>query len=196
MSAKARKRVPPRDDTPAGRIRAALTTIRGCYDDTLDPVRLHIETHALAVLVNPPLPVSAVILDVRLATCETLDKWFIHVRTARKLKVGIERWDVDGLVAFLLIHAAWLADTSDGPKATAQLEHCSKTLKEIAQDSAPRRFNLSRCVVENCPGVLRVTLRNDADSLPSEIRCTLDPAHRFAPGTWRFLGRNVKQLST
>lgn len=184
-------------DLAGRRLRTALTSISQSYDDTLEPARRLIETHATTTLTNPPLPVSAVILDARNTTCTTLDRWYIHVRSTRRLKIGIERWDVPALVAFLHTHAAWLAESPDGARATAQLEGCARTLTEIAQDNAPRRFKVGKCPGttngQPCPGTVRATVRSDDDLLPSELACDATPMHAWPSGEWRVLQRRLQR---
>lgn len=177
------------------RIHKALTEIARSYDQTLDPAHRLIETHALTNLTNPPLPISANILDTRAKACETLDHWYIHTRTARKLTTALERWDVTGLVAFLTTHAAWLADTPDGGRAAAQLEASSRALVEIATDTAPHRFKVGHCPGttngQPCPGTVRATVRSDDDLLPSELACDATPRHAWPSGEWRLLERRL-----
>lgn len=186
--------------TFAGRIRKAAYGIQDAYDDALEPARRTIESHALCSLVNPPLPISAVILDARADACETLDRWYIHIRTARRLNVGIERWDVPTLTRFLVIHCEFLGESVDGARAAHELEMSSDALKEIAQGNAPRKFKVGRCPgMTNglqCPGSVRATVRSDDDLLPSELACDAVPRHVWPAGEWRVLERRLHASAT
>lgn len=175
----------------ATRIKAALDQIRTDYPTTLQPVRRATGSHILVSLTNPPLPVSATILDAR-ATCHAaLGYWALIVMRGQKL-AHLPAADVPTLVTFLRIHADYLVTY---PKALTDLEQSAVALGGIAAGNNPHRFQVGPCPGTTngmpCPGVVKATVRADDDLLPSTLRCTGTPTHEWPAGEWRVLERRL-----
>lgn len=177
--------------TSAGRIRAALYGISDAWDDTLEPARRGNGSHVLLSLVNPPLPISADVLDKRAKAHERLAYWALVVISGRKLH-HLVAVDVPVLTAFLLIHCDWLAAY---PRCLSELEGSAGDLGVIAADNAPRHQDVGRCPGTTngtpCPGMVKATIRRDDDLLPSELTCTGTPSHSWPAGEWRVLERRL-----
>jgi hypothetical protein len=175
----------------AGRLRKALDDIRRDYDATLAPARRDIGSHALGSLVNPPIPISAAVLDTRATAHERLGYWALVVMRGRRLHRAGDA-GVPALAAFLTVHADWLAAY---PKALAELESSAADLGEIAADNAPHRFKVGNCPGTTndlpCSGNVRATVRADDDLLPSTLRCSGMPAHEWPAAEWRLLERRL-----
>lgn len=174
----------------AGRIRRALYQISDAWDDTLEPARRIIESHALTPPTNPPLPISADVLDKRRTAHIRLAYWARLVIQGQKLHL-LAGVDVAALAAFLIIHCDWLADHPSSAAAVRDLEDSATDLGAIAADNAPHRFNVGHCPTVACVGVLRVVLRADDDLLPSALTCTVNPEHTWPAGAWRVLDRII-----
>jgi hypothetical protein len=179
------------DHTPAGRIHTALADIRDAWDDTLEPARRAAGSHVLMSMVNPPLPVSADVLDKRAKAHERLAWWSLQVIRGRKLHLLVAI-DVKALTVFLQIHAAWLADF---PKALSDLEGSAAELGVIAAQSQPRSQEVGSCPGTTdgrpCFGTVTATVRRDDDSLPSKLVCSGHPSHEWPAGEWRTLNRRL-----
>jgi len=142
-------------------------------------------------MVNPPLPVSADVLDKRAKAHERLAWWALQVIRGRKLH-RLVAIDVHALCGFLLIHVDWLADY---PRALADLEGSAAELGVIAADNAPRHQDVGACPGSTnglpCPGVVKATIRRDDDLLPSELVCSGAPSHSWPAGEWKTLNRRL-----
>ena len=181
-------------DRIADRIHAALTTILENYATTLSPARRATGAHVLTSLVNPPLPLSAAILDTRATAHERLAYWAQLVIRGRKLH-HLAAVDAPTLAVFLLIHVGWLATHHWAHHALAELENSAATLSVIAADNAPHQFRVGTCPGTTgdlpCPGVVKATVRADDDLLPSALTCDAIPAHSWPAGEWRVLERRL-----
>lgn len=179
----------------AGRIRRALYQISDAWDDTLEPARREVGSHAAGSLVNPPLPIAADVLDKRRTAHVRLAGWSRVVITGRKLH-RLPTVDVPALCAFLIVHCDWLAGSEFGTVATNQLEASSADLGVIAADNAPHRFRVGSCPGTGadglpCPGVVKATVRADDDLLPSVLACDAVLPHSWPAGEWRVLERRL-----
>lgn len=178
-------------DVLAGRIRRALYEISDAWDDTLEPARRAAGSHVLTSMVNPPLPISADVLDKRAKAHERLAWWALQVIHGRHLH-RLVAIDVHALCAFLLIHVDWLADY---PRALADLEGSAADLGAIAADNAPRHQTVGHCPGTNngrpCVGIVVATIRRDDNKLPSEMACDATPRHAWPASEWRTLNRRL-----
>jgi hypothetical protein len=172
----------------AARIHQALDSIARDYSPTLEPARRGASSHATSVTPQPPAPVA--ILDVRATAHEVLAYWSGLVIKGQHLQ-HLPAVTVHDLTAFLTIHADFLAAHKWANHAITELEHSAAALAQIVADNQPRRFVVARCPVVDCDGLLRVTLRRDDDAFPSEIKCTLDEQHKWAPSQWAYMARVV-----
>jgi hypothetical protein len=175
----------------AVRIRVALEMIKDAWDDTLEPARRAAGSHVLTSMVDPPLPISADVLDKRAKVHTRLASWSRLVITGRKLH-RLPAADVESLCGFLLIHTDWLAGY---PKAVADLEGSAADLGVIAAQNAPRHQDVGPCPGTTngmpCPGVVNAILRRDDDMLPSKLTCSGVPSHSWPAGEWRVLERRL-----
>jgi hypothetical protein len=179
------------DRSPAGRITTALHTISDCYDDTLEPARRGNGSHVLTSMVNPPLPVSADVLDKRAKAHERLAWWALQTMRGQHLHrlVTIE---VKALCAYLTKHADYVAQW---PKALADLEGSAADLGTIAAQNAPRHQDVGHCPGTTnglpCKGMVTATVRRDDDLLPSSLVCDATPSHAWPAGVWKTLERRI-----
>lgn len=179
----------------AARLRTALTGIADAWDDTLEPARRDVESHALTSMVNPPLPISAGILDTRRTAHIRLAGWSRAVIAGRKLHL-LAAMDVPALCAFLLIHVDYMATATWNARCVADLESSASDLGVIAAQNAPHRFQVGHCpgsttAGARCPGMVKATVRADDDLLPSQLTCNATPPHSWPAGEWRVLNRRM-----
>jgi hypothetical protein len=195
-----------------GSIRRDLQRIADNYDEALDPVR-HATGSPVKGSKEPPLPVSAHILDVRAEAHRDLMFW------ARFLLDEVR--DVNGdaityrhgtdaiadLVAFVTVWVEWLVtnmpDDADN-LATEAAQH-ARALRAVVEEIGARRFPIGACIEHGtsdmgeripCPGQMRAVLRKTDDLLPSEITCSLDAEHAWPASEWLRLGRRILEGET
>lgn len=126
-------------DKVAGRIHLALAKISEHYDKSIEPVRRAPESHIKTSRhPDPPLPISALVMDTR-ATCRRrLATWCRFVITARDLHTEhLSAYDVRAMVDLLTRHADWLSEHEYGEDALDQLDDSGRALANIA--APPRR---------------------------------------------------------
>lgn len=189
-------------DDPATQIRKALDSIIEHYDETIEPCRRGLGSHVKASK-EPPIPISAHILSTRALCCSRMAAWCLLVIDERDLHTEhLSGLDVFAMADLLGRHAPWLGEHVAKRDVILELEASAKELEEIALDNKPRRFRVGLCPEHGtsemgeripCEGELKVILRNSDDLFPSEIRCSLDPDHRWTSSQWMFLGRRVSE---
>lgn len=114
----------------------ALADIGKHYDDTLEPVRRAPGSHVKASK-EPPLPISAHVLDVRAMTCSRLAGWSLMVIDERDLHTEhLSGTDVRAMCDLLRRHADWLSEHEAAADVVAELEGSARDLTGIA---APHR---------------------------------------------------------
>ena len=127
-------------------IRKALTGITDHYDASLEPVRRGPGSHVKASK-EPPMPISAHVLDVRAMTRARLSGWCLVVMQDRELhpKGGISGLDVWGMVGFLDTHSDWLGSHEAGDVALDEFETSARELTHIAAPKARDWMSLGTC---------------------------------------------------
>ena len=117
----------------------------------------------------------------------------------------------DTLAHWLGRHVDWLAHQPFADEVLVNLEETHREARWARQIVPPRRFplklpdgSLIHCPVPaegpvlpdaarpTCSGVVEATVREDSALLPSQIGCSGDPAHRWAPHQWPAFGRHVR----
>jgi len=187
-------------------IRRDLWSIRETYDETIEPARRATGSQVKASK-EPPLPISAHILDVRVETFRDLHYWcsFIldNMRGADD-KALTTRVDltVDGMTAFIETWTVRIVGDfpADAENLAKEMGRAARGLRGVVQETGARRFPIGGCPEYGtsdmgeripCPGELRALLRKEDDLLPSEVACSLDAQHRWAAGEWMQLGRRI-----
>ena len=180
------------DNTPAGHIYDALTSIAKNYPHTLEPTRHPTTTHTPNTTPQPPI--SMAILDVRATAHEVLAYWAGLVITGQHLH-HLPAVNVHDLTAFLLTHRDYLAAHKWVKHAITELEHSADALEQIVKDSAPHQFKVGTCPGtmngQPCPGTITATLRVSDDLLPSTLGCNAEQPHTWSSSEWRVLERRL-----
>ena len=133
------------DTDHAGQIRKALTTITTHWDDTLEPVRRAPGSHVKASK-EPPLPISAHVLDVRAMCCSRLASWSLLVIEERDLHTErLSGLDVMAMADLLTRHADWLGSHEAGPLAVEELGTSAQELTNIAAPAGKDWMSLGTC---------------------------------------------------
>jgi hypothetical protein len=195
-----------------GSIRRDLQRIADNYDEALDPVRRAAGSPVKGSK-EPPLPVSAHILDVRADAHRDLMFWarFLldEVRDVNGAAITYRHGtdEVASLVAFVTVWVEWLVtnmpDDADN-LATEAAQH-ARALRAVVEEIGARRFPIGACIEHGtsdmgeripCPGQMRAVLRKTDDLLPSEITCSLDAEHAWPASEWLRLGRRIIEGQT
>jgi len=152
-------------DTPdnANLIRRALHDIERHYDDTLEPVRRAPGSH-VKVSKEPPLPISAHVLDVRAMCCSRLASWSLLVIEERDLHTErLSGLDVPAMCDLLHRHADWLGEHEAADDVVTELESSARDLAGITTPHRKEWMSLGTCplVIEKdgeptgCTGTIR-----------------------------------------
>jgi len=125
----------------------ALATIREVWDETLDPPRAPGGGGGGGKPASrAPLPDDA--FDSRLHASSVLSAWCEFVGDERGVcPVRLGDAAVLGMAAWLIEHAAWLADQELGPVAALELAEAAKDLDRIAHPDRPDALYIGRCPV-------------------------------------------------
>jgi hypothetical protein len=170
----------------------ALAGIARWYPATADPPRATVSQTRTAYGSRPPLP--AAVLSLRRQTVDTLTSWARLVCQEQHLHGPAHTGDVDALTRFLSAHAEWLAGF-DGQYAAHELGRLAHALEQVVRQTAPARIRrIAPCPEPGCPGILEAIVRKDDDLLPSDVHCSADAGHRWAPHEWGPLGRRTRPL--
>jgi hypothetical protein len=157
----------------------ALAGIARWYPATADPPRATVSQTRTAYGSRPPL--AAAVLSLRRQTVDTLTSWALLVAEERDLRTGIAGSDVAALTSFLSAHAEWLAGF-DGQYAAHELGRLAHALEQVVRQTAPARIRrIAPCPEPDCLGILEAIVRKDDDLLPSDVHCSADAGHRWAP---------------
>ncbi|MER5950171.1 hypothetical protein ABT127_29370 [Streptomyces sp. NPDC001904] len=100
---------------------------------------------------------------------------------------------VTGLVSFLRRHADWLCRHEAGVDAVGEMAETARAIRRIVDPTRVRRFSVGRCVTGDCQGSLVAAVQANAELLPGEVRCDVDPEHVWTSYQWRELDRQVSQ---
>lgn len=194
------------NDDLAGQIRRDLWAIRDNYDEALQPARRGAGSQVKASK-EPPLPIGAHILDVRMEAHKDLHYWcsFIldNMRGAdgKALSTRVVQ-TVDGMTGFIDTWAGRIVGDfpDDADNLAKDANQHARALRGIIQETGVRKFPIGGCPEHAtsdmgervpCPGELRAALRKDDDLLPSEVACTVDADHKWAAREWMQLGRRI-----
>jgi hypothetical protein len=150
-------------DDPARQIRKALLTITRHWDDTLEPVRRapgsHVQTSK-----NPPLPISAHVLDVRTQCRSRMASTCLMVITERDLHTEhLSGFDVVAMADLLIRHSGWLGEHEAAAIVVWELEESARDLRGITAPHHRDWMSLGICplVIEaegepvGCTGTIR-----------------------------------------
>lgn len=190
-----------------GNIRRDLYAISDHYDSALEPARRAAGSQVKASK-EPPLPISAHILDVRMEAARDLAYWaqFLldEVRdvNGNPLQHGPRSTDVDVLVPFVVTWVDWLIQfmPDDAENLGIDAAKHAKALRGVVGGFGSRKFPIGPCIEHGtsdmgeripCPGQMTALLRQTDELLPSEIYCTTDAEHRWAASDWLRLGRRI-----
>ena len=157
-------------DDPAARIRKALGSIVKHWDATLEPVRRAPGSHVKTSR-EPPLPISADVLDKRAMCCSRMAGWCLVVIEDRDLHTEhLSGLDVFAMADLLKRHCDFLGEHQAVADVVAELE---ASARDIAGLSAPRRrewMSLGTCPlvgeVEGEPTPCLGTIRAYPDADP------------------------------
>lgn len=194
-------------DDLAGQIRRDLKTIRENYDETLEPAKRTAGSQAIAATKEPPLPIGAHVLDVRIETFRNLHYWCSFILDNMRGNDGTElttkvELTVYGMTVFVGTWAEQIMDNfpDDAVNLAREAGKAARGLSGIVQETGVRRFTIGGCPEHGtsdmgeripCPGELRAMLRKDDDLLPSELACSVDAEHRWTASEWMQLGRRM-----
>jgi len=127
------------------RIIAALRSINGSFGGSLEPVRRGVGSHAVRPA-YAPMPVSAVVLDIRLTVCNRLGTYARMVIAGQDLHPqGLRAGDVAALTHFLGIHAQWLSTLGSGEAVMERLEESATALAGISTPATDASTLLGAC---------------------------------------------------
>lgn len=190
-----------------GAIRRSLMSIRDNYEAALEPAKRGHGGSTVKASKEPPMPISAHILDVRLDTFHDLHYWcsFIleNMRGANGAALATHvELTIDGMTAFVNTWADRIVTDfpDDGQNLGKEVAKHARNLSGIVQETGVRKFPIGGCPEHGtsdmgeripCPGELRAMLRKDDDLLPSEVACSVDEEHRWAAREWMQLGRRI-----
>jgi hypothetical protein len=195
----------------AGSIRRSLWAIRDHYDEALDAPRAG-GISGVRGSKEPPLPVSAHVLDARRACHHDLLHYARAIQfmctdiEGRSIQTRLDGDDPAELAAFIDRWAENLERVAQAEARLCEAEMAAhaRTLFAVATGVRVRRFPVGPCPEHGtsdmgeripCPGELSAALRSDDSLLPSEVVCSEDREHRWSASQWLMLGRRVTELS-
>jgi len=133
-----------RDEAPATQIREDLAAILEHYDQTLEPVKGTSGSH-IKVSKEPPLPISANVLDARAMCRSRLGGWVQIVLEEQRLNTTFYAGDLPALVGFLDTHADWLATFEAGRDAAYEIGLSAQELKALAMPRVKAWMKIGTC---------------------------------------------------
>jgi len=131
-------------EDPATQIRRALGSILMCWDDTMKPARRGEGSH-VKTSKEPPMPISAHVLDVRAMCRARLGGWVRVILEEQDLKTVFYSSDVPALVDFLDTHADWLGDFEAGPDAAYEIDLSAQELRAIVTPHVKEWMKIGTC---------------------------------------------------
>lgn len=189
-----------------GSIRSALTKISDNYDTVLEPAKRG-NGSTVKASKEPPMPISAHILDVRLETHRDLHYWcsFIldNMRGADGAALSTHVVPtIDGMTYFIGVWTERIVTDfpDDGANLATEVGQHARNLSGLVQETGVRKFPIGGCPEHGtsdlgervpCQGELSALLRKDDDLLPSEVACSADVEHRWPAREWMQLGRRI-----
>jgi hypothetical protein len=133
----------------ATQIRRALGSILMCWDDTMKPARRGEGSH-VKTSKEPPMPISAHVLDVRAMTCSRMAGWCLVVIQDRDLHTeSLSGLDVKAMADLLDRHADWLGEHEAVADVVAELEASAHELRQI---TTPAGHDWQ--VIGDCPVII------------------------------------------
>jgi len=139
-------------DELAAQIREDLATILDHYDDALEPTKGGSGSHVKASK-EPPLPISANVLDARAMCRSRLGGWTRVVLEECELNTIFYSSDVPALAEFLTTHADWLAGFEAGRDAASEIAQSAQELKAITHPRVKTWMKIGTCPLKvECDG--------------------------------------------
>jgi len=155
------------------------------------------------------LSLEPIVVKAREHLAMWLFGWVRVVAEERGLTLPLSE-QPDVLAHWLGRHLDWLAHQPFADEVLANLEETHREARAARQIVPPRVFPLKdptgdpvRCTHHaegpvragrqppTCQGIVTAVVRDASPLLPSELTCSGDPAHAWAPHEWMTLGRQV-----
>jgi len=154
-------------EDPAAKIRRALGSILMCWEDSLEPVRRSAGSHVKTSR-EPPLPISAHILDVRAQTRARMAGACHMVIQERDLHTEhLSALNVIAMADLLDRHADWLATCRCPEVVAAELEKSARDLRAI---TTPYRKDWQS--LGTCPLTVEVVVEVEGKDVLEVQGCT------------------------
>lgn len=147
---------------------------------------------------DPGLVLSLAAYRARIAIRAELVSWARIVIEERGLQVAPAD-TVPAMAGFVAAHVDWLAQQDYVDETARTIDETTREARAAAFPRKASRIVIGPCVADRCDGTLIAVLREDADLLPSIIRCNAErpddveewQPHEWAPSQWMNLGRQI-----
>lgn len=135
-----------RDPEAENRVRSDLWGITSLWDEMLVPSIVGGRPRVNASK-EPPLPISAHILDVRRDVTTTLAFWAKVIHDERELNGYVDLGDVFATARLIETHVAWALDHGDLPGFADDVARLASDVRGIARPERKSRVRVGRCPV-------------------------------------------------
>jgi hypothetical protein len=184
-----------------GRLRANLGKLPALFDDCERALITagHTGGDKITHRKDPGLVLSLPAFKARTAIRSELVSWVRIVMEERQLTDWPD--DLVGHMApWLQEHADWMSQQPWAGEVSRTIADTVREARAAAYPNPVRRITIGPCPLPDCTGELTALLRDDADLLPSVIRCQVQAsiddtgAHVWAASEWMNLGRMLMRV--
>lgn len=120
----------------------------------------------------------------------TLGSWSGLVANQRGLTPPSR--SVSATTAFLLRNAAWLTAHAAAGEVSEEIAKLVRDGRRVVRPDRGRTVQVGPCAERDCAGTLRLARSDHSEGAGPEIRCDVEPAHRWARHRWKELNRSLE----
>ncbi|WP_199930774.1 hypothetical protein [Streptomyces sp. CB02923] len=142
----------------------------------------------------PGIPLNTAASDIRSDILAVLASWAGTVVQARR--VTPPRRTVGALSGFLVRHADWLGAHGAAGDAATEIRKLARRASRVADPAVHRLITVGPCPESGCTGSLQALIRPGVATAAVEIRCRVDPAHRWSGEHLMELKRRIRAAAS